>query len=409
MNLRKYWNRWRMQILCVAGGLLLYGAAVYSEMLTDGVADGYLERGDYGTGTTTYEFQVNGLGEDPVDCHVEISARQYTDAEAERIFAEILDDLPDQIRGENVNLSHVETDLVLPDSFRDGSISADWHSDAPEWLDSYGTVQAAECPAEGADVWLTVNLSDGNHEAGRTYAVTVYPKKLSEQEQLAEAFREEIRQEDQRTQTEAFVKLPETYAGRKLRYRQENEDYRIIPFLGILLAGLLWIREQTKGEEQKKKRQQLLLLDYADVVYQLMVFVGAGLTVPRAWERIVANYEERRRSGRMTVRPAYEEMADTQAEMRCGVPEGQAIIQFGQRCQLQPYLKLSSLLEQNRRTGTKNLTQLLQQEMTSAWEQQKTIARRLGEEAGTKLLLPLLLMLLVVMVIIMVPALMSMQ
>ena len=76
---------------------------------------------------------------------------------------------------------------------------------------------------------------------------------------------------------------------------------------------------------------------------------------------------------------------------------------------MQPYMKLSSLLEQNRRTGTKNLVQLLEQEMTSAWEEQKHTARRLGEEAGTRLLAPLFLMLVVVMVIIMVPALMAVQ
>ena len=46
--------------------------------------------------------------------------------------------------------------------------------------------------------------------------------------------------------------------------------------------------------------------------------------------------------------------------------------------------------------------------MTEAWEQQKGLARRLGEEAGTKLLLPMFLMLAVVMVLILLPAMMSM-
>lgn len=59
-------------------------------------------------------------------------------------------------------------------------------------------------------------------------------------------------------------------------------------------------------------------------------------------------------------------------------------------------------------TGTKNLQEMLEQEMAEAWEQQKNVARRMGEEAGTKLLAPLLLMLLVVMVVIMVPAMMAM-
>ncbi|MEG2350242.1 MAG: hypothetical protein RSB57_07010, partial [Hungatella sp.] len=83
--------------------------------------------------------------------------------------------------------------------------------------------------------------------------------------------------------------------------------------------------------------------------------------------------------------------------------------EFGRRCQLQPYLKLSSMLEQNRKTGTKNLSSLLSAEMAEAWEQRKTIAKRMGEEAGTRLLLPLFMMLGIVMVMIMVPAMLSMQ
>jgi len=65
-------------------------------------------------------------------------------------------------------------------------------------------------------------------------------------------------------------------------------------------------------------------------------------------------------------------------------------------------------LEQNRKSGTRNLRTLLELELADAWEQRKNLARKLGEEAGTKLLLPLFLMLGIVMVIIMVPAMMSM-
>ena len=401
-------DQWKPQVLCVVGGFLLYGVIVGGRGLSDDVSGGYLERGNYGEGVTAYDFYVEGMAEEPVGCHAEIPARQYTDADAERIFGGILDALPGRMRGNNESLSRVEDDLVLPVSFESDSITAEWYSDAPEIIDSYGVIRIESCPAEGAAVWLTVELSDGVHRAERTYAVTVYPKTLTEQEKLAAALGEEIREESERTLTETAVKLPETYEGRKLRYYQEEEDYRFIPILGILLAVLFYVRDRNRETEERKKREQKLMLDYADVVYQLMVFAGAGLTISRAWERIVRNYEGRRSEGRVPERPAYEEMADTQAQMQYGVPEGQAIIQFGQRCRLQPYRKLSSLLEQNRRTGTKDLTQLLSQEMASAWEQQKTVARRLGEEAGTKLLLPLMLLLLVVMVIIMVPALMAM-
>ena len=68
---------------------------------------------------------------------------------------------------------------------------------------------------------------------------------------------------------------------------------------------------------------------------------------------------------------------------------------------------IERLTRQNEQLQNK-LQELLAQEMDAAWEQQKQAAKRLGEEAGTKLLLPLFLMLLVVMVLVMVPALMVM-
>ena len=71
------------------------------------------------------------------------------------------------------------------------------------------------------------------------------------------------------------------------------------------------------------------------------------------------------------------------------------------------YIKLGGLLEQNRKNGSKNLRDVLKLEMADAFELRKHQARRLGEEAGTKLLAPLFMLLTVVMVMIAVPALME--
>ena len=54
--------------------------------------------------------------------------------------------------------------------------------------------------------------------------------------------------------------------------------------------------------------------------------------------------------------------------------------------------------------GSKNLRETLRLEMAEAFEQRKHQARRMGEKAGTKLLVPLFLLLGVVMVTIMLPA-----
>ena len=66
-------------------------------------------------------------------------------------------------------------------------------------------------------------------------------------------------------------------------------------------------------------------------------------------------------------------------------------------------------MSQNLRKGIKGLTQMLRMEAIQAFEERKARAKRLGEEAGTKLLAPMFLMLAVVLVIVIVPAFLSIQ
>lgn len=90
--------------------------------------------------------------------------------------------------------------------------------------------------------------------------------------------------------------------------------------------------------------------------------------------------------------------------MDSGVPESQAYIHFGQRCRLKQYRKLSALLTQNLKKGSKGILIQLEKEAHEALEEKKSNARKLGEEAGTKLLLPMAGLLAVTMLLIMVPA-----
>ncbi len=59
---------------------------------------------------------------------------------------------------------------------------------------------------------------------------------------------------------------------------------------------------------------------------------------------------------------------------------------------------------QNVKNGSERMREALESEMENAFEERKNLARRQGEEASTKLLLPLIMMLAMVMVMITVPA-----
>ena len=53
------------------------------------------------------------------------------------------------------------------------------------------------------------------------------------------------------------------------------------------------------------------------------------------------------------------------------------------------------------------MLKILEVEAVESFEERKELAKRIGEEAGTKLLFPMILMLLIVLVIVIVPAFLS--
>lgn len=406
------WTKEKLQaLLCLGISVILYGIVTFMPVSDLPVSeDGAILREGYGGEEQQYRLYVEGILEEPVPLTVEVGAKRYTEQEADWLFARIMDGMEERIRGENLSLAEVRTDLVLPAWLDEYGIRLRWSSSDPEILDSSGKI-AERVPAgpEGTWIYLSVRMTADSCRQTYEMPVRVLPPLQTEQQKLVEGLQQEIRTREEAQAAEDILLLPDEYAGRKLRYRSAEESgYGALLALGAVMAVLCYAREGAGKKEKEKLRERELLLDYAELLSKLMVLIGAGMTVRSAWERMVADYELAVQAGRQKRRAAYEEMGRTWHQLQSGMPEGAAYREFGKRCRLQPYLKLSSLLEQNRRTGSKNLRNILQTEITDAFEQRKNLARRLGEEAGTKLLLPLFLMLGIVMVMIMVPAMMTM-
>ena len=100
----------------------------------------------------------------------------------------------------------------------------------------------------------------------------------------------------------------------------------------------------------------------------------------------------------------YEEMQVACHQLRNGIMEEQVYEDWGKRCSEMRIKRLSYLLAVHVKKGNAQLLELLAREAESAQEDRRGQARKLGEEAGTKLLLPMMLMLLIVMFIILLPA-----
>ena len=396
----------KFSMACAAVGIILY---VVLLIFQGGkwVPVSSLQRASHGEGELLYEVMVRELGEEgrKIPVTIPVRDRQYSDEEAKALYDTVLPELTDRILGGNESLEAVRGDLNLVRVLESYGLTVRWESENTELVDSFGTVVNSGVSEEGETVWLKAVLTDGVHTQEYDIRVTVMPPVLNGDEQLKEKVMEACRRLDTRQKTEKELLLPEEVDGKKLSYyRERDTDYTVIPFLGVLLAFLWAAREKMKEQNAKKQREQFLLLDYSEIVSKFMVFISAGMTIRTAWERIVVGYENTVQGGTRKPRPAYEEMCHTISQLKSGMAESRAYGEFGRRCGLQPYVKLAALLEQNRKTGSKNLKAALELEMVTAFEQRKNLAKKLGEEAGTKLLLPLFLMLGVVMVMMVVPA-----
>ncbi len=416
---KRFRGKWNIaftktQVACVAVGFLLYALIeISSAMGVDGGLSGPgLKRAAPGQGETTYELQITGLNKDEenekIPVKIPVREKRYTKEEAKKIFEKIKPQLEIQMLGENASLLEIRKNLNLISKLNNYGIKINWETDNAELVDSLGTVHNEQTNEAGEPVTIIARASDGTEEFTYRFHLMVYPPIRTAQEKAENEFLNWAEKEDQKQQTDDYLQLPHDYEGHSLTYSsQEDNSHRLFPFLGIFMALLLHVKVSTDKQNQAKKREQQLLLDYSEVISKLLVYIGAGLTVRGAWERIVAGYDSSVKEGKRKTRPVYEEMLKTASQLSSGVSESKAFGEFGRRCSLQPYLKLSALLEQSQKNGSRQLRHALELEMISAFEQRKNMAKRLGEEAGTKLLFPLFLMLGVVMAMIVFPAFLS--
>ena len=394
----------KRQVICVSLGIILALAVTFVEkqdtVLTKGNG---LERNTYGQGETQQEILVEGLLAKKVPLAVRIGERRYTKEQAADAIHMAAEELSAQIAGGNESLEQVQSRLELVTWLDKYGISVRWQPEDKELISASGEVFNSGCPESGRETFLTATLKAGEYAEDYIYRVNVLPPGRTQEEKELAAFENFLMEkEEEQKYSEVFI-LPEEFEGKTLTYSADRgRSSLMFPLLGILAAILLPLKDRQREREAKKKRECQMMMDYSEILSRLVVFLGAGLPVRKAWAKIVEDY--RRTEEKAGKRAAYEEMAAAYYLMQRGVPEIRAYSEFGNRCRVLPYRKLAGILEQNVKNGSKSLTPVLEAEMEAAFEQRKNLARRLGEEASTKLLLPLFMMLLIVMVMITVPA-----
>lgn len=368
----------------------------------------YLARNPPGKGET--EFYLEVLTEDgsyPMD--VRIQERLYTDEELEVIFQQGIEWINEIWLGENPDSDHVSNNLYFPTYIDSLGLNVRWEVEHYQWIQADGKITEKAFLEAPCTTEIAVVLSYKEHEVLHTYSVTVVNPKISEAQEFQNTLKNTIQMLDESNGDIENVALPDSIQNQSLIWYERQEPIwpKVFVF-GNIIVILLYFTKEEKKIQQLKNRDKELSLCYPDIVYRLILLIGAGMTVKSAWENVTKNYEkEKERTGK--THWGYEEMLMTLREMNYGIAEIKAYENFGKRCGGQNYIRLSSLLIQQVKRGAKGMNQLLMQEVLESEIIWRENSRKRAEEAGTKLLLPMILLMTVVFAVLMIPAFLSMS
>ena len=403
--------------------------AAIKERSEDTAADGYLVR--EGPDGRAYEEELEiTAGGKRESVTVEVEPRSYTKEEAEKYLEEAAGRLEDLLAkssetmrdSEGPAAAAAETgstpdtdptefperliimhDLALPLTFDDLPVTCDWLTDNSQVL-SYSGEIGPEAEEAGTPAELQGVLTCGLYTKTVSFSLAVYPPDPADrpfEERVAEAVAEANRGDADES---PHWYLPSRVGDTEVAWRKNTARTGVtIGALGLITAVLYLYAVQKRREQMRKRRLDGLMRDYPHIVSKLVLLLGAGLSMRRAFNVMTEDYYRMYRSDRQR-RWGFEAVAEMCAEMDRGVLEADAYRQLGQRCELPAYRSFSVLLGQNLKRGSRELIDMLEREALGAFEERKKEARILGEQASAKLLAPMMLMLLIVFVIVMVPA-----
>ncbi len=364
-----------------------------------------IERGSYGAGKENVQLRAE-VGKHHHNMSLEVEGQQYSEKEIPKIIEEATRKLEKIVLGKNKSFDEVRKDLNLVTEIPNTGVQVTWEMDRYDLIDLSGKIMHDQIPKTGEVIQLKAILAAGQTEMEHIFYVHLFPPKLNKEDAQKKKIEDQAKAMEAKDKTSPYVVLPEYVDGKKLtwRYPQDSRAAGVL-LLGSFLAGFLVFWEEYEKKKKETFRKEELLREYPQIVSQLTLFVKAGMPVRTAWFKIAETYEKEKK----VPQSAYEEMVYTMNEIKHGISESESYERFGQRCGLISYRRFGTLLSGNIKKGTKGMTELLKKETMEAFEERKNRAKKLGEEAGTKLLGPMFMMLLVVLTIIVVPAFLSIQ
>ena len=343
-----------------------------------------LERNDYGDGSRSYSLEAEYDGREEL-VELEVPERKMTDEEIYGLFEASREAIGQAALADNESWENVSSPLNLITEY--GKIRISWETDDDDLISYSGELTDELEPGESILINLKAAFKLGDVTEIYMFPAMLTAPTLTEAEALIGAIRKSL--DEGGSEYDPEVELPEEIDGKEIRFRKPQGSSRIVVPVLVLAAGAVaFFGYERKLSEKLKERREQMMSDFAEIVFKLSLLYEAGMSIRGAWERIIADSES---AGLMATHYAFQEMKLTSEKIKSGISEAAAYGEFGRRCALHRYIKLGNILQQNLMRGTKGMKDLLAQEARDAFEDRKRLAKKKGEEAGTKMLIPMVM------------------
>lgn len=387
--------------------LLMVAAAIYVDCTDGQVNDaGVIER--EGVGGRKKDIELTLSADDVCEKYpytLTVEPVKVTEQEAKSLMEQAKKEIEDSFVKEGQTTDYVTECVNMKTSYVSGTVSAEWFFSDYKNIDTEGNILEDHLDEKGAIIVAKVELTCGAYKELYEFPFIIYPRKRNQVEQLISDIDDYIEMQQSKEGKED-IQLPDCISGIPLSWSQKKEylALKILLLEGLVILFFPLVRRSRKKEADKKRREAFML-DYPEMVSKINVLVGAGMTIKQAWHTISARYINNREKNAIPEIQLFEEMVKTEREIRDGKSERIAYQNFGDRIGIPEYHRFVRLIVSNLQKGNRGLCELLEQESEKAFAERRLLARRLGEEAGTKLLFPMMMMLGIVMAIVIVPAL----
>ena len=188
--------------------------------------------------------------------------------------------------------------------------------------------------------------------------------------------------------------------GMIMSVQGDTSNGALLSVIAIAANFMVPFLVDTSLMESIEKRRRSIQMEFPEFVNKLTLLVNAGMTISKAWEKIINENKKEH--------ILYDEMRYSLMEIKAGKPEAVAYEEFARRCRVKEVTKFVSVIVMNLKRGGSEVVPVLKAQGNECWEMRKNAARQLGEEASTKILIPLMIMFMGIVLIVSTPAVLSM-